>query len=186
MIVTPATANQPPPVSPWCLAQQKLAEALHDPHDILLVKQAWTTYATEVTLRKPQPGDLHNMDLLRSRIEPLHPELHQRITALSAEWARVIAMRYYNHVVDAIEPISYSGAMEWFVSANKALDAIDVYELYSPPIQQPFSMRPFADYLQRLAALEKNLFQDFKDTEFVPEFEKLMIRISRRHIGSPA
>lgn len=164
---------------------QQLSEALHAPQDVELVEQAWGTYCAEVALRKPQPGDLQNMELLRSRIEPMHPELHQRITAMSSDWARHIATRYYNHAIDAPEPISYSGAMEWLATANKALDAIERYDAFRSTIQQPFPMRPLAHYLQRLAVLEKNDFNDFKDPEFVSEFEKIMVRISRRHVQPP-
>ena len=183
MITIPATTPSSG-LTPWWLALQQLTEALQAPHDVMLAEHAWTTYCAEVTLRKPQPGDLQNMELLRARIEQMHPGLHQRITATSTDWARHIATRYYNHAIDALDPISYSGAMDWFATANRALDAIEQYERYNPTIAQPFPMRPLAHYLQRLATLEKNHFHDFKDEEFVPEFEKIMVRISRRHINA--
>ena len=162
---------------------QCLHDALRAPHDVVLVMQAWEAYKKDVSIRKPQPGDLSNMDLLCESITTLHPNISSDIRTTASEWARNIAMRYYTQVIEAHDPISYSGAMDWFTDANTALNALSRYDQYRVPLSQTFPLQPFVLRLQKIAQLE-NDFNDPKDNDFAEMFEHLTLKIGHLHINS--
>lgn len=182
MIILPAIRNTATPSS-WLLTLQCLYDALRAPHDAVLVMQAWETYQKNVAIRKPQPGDLSNMDLLYKSIVSLHPNISNDIHTTASEWARNIAMRYYTQAIEAHDPISYSGTMDWFADANATLDALSRYDQYKVPSPQTFPLQPLAIRLQKIAQLETN-FNDLKDTDFAEMFEQLTLKIGHLHINS--